>query len=310
MARREQTEIVREFPERGRSTKVDRVMTRAQLFRSEATPGSSWEVAVRAPAPPLRPYFDAYTGYREESAAPVTRREVAGARIVFILELGPPILIADPSGRGARFPTGFVAGLHDRYALTTHSGLQEGVQIDLSPIGARLLFGTPLAELNNQVVAFGDLVVAERDLSERLRSIPSWDGRFDLLDRVLCTRLEAPSPAGRVAAWAVGCIERAGGDIDVRSLARDLGYSDKHVTRIFREHVGVGPKRFARIVRFGRLMDASRARPEVSWAELALAFGYYDQSHLVREVRDLAGMTPTELRGEPAAMAGFEQSFR
>lgn len=276
---------------------------RAHVYRTEATPGARWEIAARAPALPLRPFFASYTGYREEAAAAVTRREVSGARIVFILDLGPPIFVADPSGSGGRFPSGFVAGLHDRYALTTHAGVQEGVQIDLSPIGARQLFGLPVAELTNQVVAFGDLVAAERDLTERLRALGSWDARFDLLDRVLCARLAPPTSAGRAAAWAVACIERAAGAIDIRSLAHDLGYSDKQVTRIFREHVGVGPKRFARIVRFEHMMTAAHARPDVPWAELALAFGFYDQSHLVREVRDLTGLTPTDLRADRDAIA-------
>ncbi len=33
----------------------------------------------------------------------------------------------------------------------------------------------------------------------------------------------------------------------------------------------------------------------MSWAELAGELGYFDQAHLVREVRRLAGITPTEL---------------
>ena len=50
-------------------------------------------------------------------------------------------------------------------------------------------------------------------------------------------------------------------------------------------------------------MTAAHARPDVPWAELALAFGFYDQSHLVREVRDLTGLTPTDLRADRDAIA-------
>jgi len=279
--------------------------TRAHIFRSEIGSGSRWEVAVRAPAEPLRPYLPHYTGYREEAPGPVTRREVSGSRIVFILDLGSPILVTEPVGCGTRHVNGFVAGLRDSYVLTTHDGAQEGVQLDLSPVGARLLFGTPLAELTNQVIGVSDLGLPERNLVARLRSLTSWDARFDLLDRVLCACLGAPTQAGRAAAWAIDCIERARGGIDIRSLASDLGYSEKQVTRIFREHVGVGPKRFARIVRFDHLMRAARSQPDVRWAELALDFGFYDQAHLTREVKDLSGLTPTELRADASELDGL-----
>jgi AraC-like DNA-binding protein len=82
----------------------------------------------------------------------------------------------------------------------------------------------------------------------------------------------------------------------MRWLARELGYSQKHVIHLFREHVGVPPKLLARIVRFERLMRCLRAGTVESWSELALRFGYYDQSHMVHDVRRFTGATPTEAR--------------
>jgi AraC-like DNA-binding protein len=41
--------------------------------------------------------------------------------------------------------------------------------------------------------------------------------------------------------------------------------------------------------------DASPRRPRRSWAEVAHRCGYYDQAHLNRDFRELAGCTPTEL---------------
>ena len=39
-------------------------------------------------------------------------------------------------------------------------------------------------------------------------------------------------------------------------------------------------------------------RPAIDWAYAATACGYFDQAHLAREVRELAHITPTELRAQ------------
>jgi len=273
--------------------------------------GARWEVAERAPAGALAAHAGAWVGYREEADGPRARREVSATRVVFIVEVGPPIVVRDGGGgAGQRFRGGFVAGLTDRFAITEHAGRQEGVQLDLTPIGAHLLLGVPMHELAGRIVGLDELGAGAivKDLADRLRDAPGWDARFDLLDRVFARRADGAGAASRMVAWAVAAIERAGGALSMRELARELGYSDKHVTRLFRQHVGVGPKRYARLVRLERVLAAAAHRPHVTWAELALDHGYCDQAHLARDVRELTGLTPSELRADRVAVPeGFQR---
>src|SRR5260370_1121668 len=67
---------------------------------------------------------------------------------------------------------------------------------------------------------------------------------------------------------------------------------------VLHDRVGVSPKVVARIVRFRALVDALRSEPAARWAEFALRLGFYDQSHLVREVRAFADLTPGALLDE------------
>jgi AraC-like DNA-binding protein len=64
---------------------------------------------------------------------------------------------------------------------------------------------------------------------------------------------------------------------------------------------GIAPRHFARIQRFHALLRASDLTSHPSWAGLAALHGYADQSHLIREVQDLAGVTPTRLHAERSA---------
>jgi AraC-like DNA-binding protein len=220
-----------------------------------------------------------------------------------IVEFGPPIRVSDPKLKGERFAGGFVAGLGDFASVTEHDGHQCGIQIDLTPIGARALFGVPMAELAGAIVALSDLLPRpERNLAEQLAALPSWDARFDALERLLAGALDDMTPRGRLAAWACARLDATAGALDVRGLARELGYSEKHVVRLFRDQVGLPPKLFARLVRFDRLVQRLRGGRSASWSELAAELGYYDQAHLVREVRHFAGVTPTETRASLAAL--------
>lgn len=85
----------------------------------------------------------------------------------------------------------------------------------------------------------------------------------------------------------------SGGSPSVQAAADAVGVSTRHLRTLFRRHVGLAPKRFARIARLHRLVQSIRSRPTVEWAALALDHGFYDQSHLVTECQALLGETPS-----------------
>jgi AraC-like DNA-binding protein len=251
----------------------------------------------------LAPYVEQLQGYVERASSPVSRREFGGVQIVVILEFEPVLRVYE-SGSSTRYATysgGFVAGLDDQYSLTEHAGRQAGIQLNLHPLGARRLFGVPLRELRGRTLAFADLMPAQKHLSEELAELPSWDARFDRLERFLCERLRDAPEYDRTIRWALERITADGGKVDLDQLARELGYSHKHVIARFHDQVGVPPKLWARLVRFERVRrEIAREGAPRSWAELALACGYYDQAHLARDVRQFTGETPRALLGNKA----------
>ena len=84
--------------------------------------------------------------------------------------------------------------------------------------------------------------------------------------------------------------------VAVGAAADAIGISTRHLRTLFRRHVGLAPKPFARITRLHRVIQAFRRRPSVDWAALALEAGFYDPSHLVTDFRALLGETPTAFR--------------
>ena len=110
----------------------------------------------------------------------------------------------------------------------------------------------------------------------------------------------APRPAHAVTRWAVERIEASAGRLRVEDLAAASGLSRQRVHELVRREVGLAPKTLARIHRFHRALALLRGRDAPPWAELAAECGYYDQSHLIRDVRAFAGCAPGELLATPA----------
>lgn len=249
-----------------------------------------------APSVPghLRPFVRSWVDYTERTRAPLRRRELPGPQVVLIVEFGPPLRVFESGSetRSALHPGGFVAGLDDSFSLTEHAGFQSGIQVNLTPLGARSLFRVSARELARKVVDLTDLLPGQRYLAEELCSSRE---RFRVLERLLTARC-SPGASPPSVTWARRRIEASRGLVEIGALSHELGYSRKHLVTLFEEHVGFAPKRYASLVRFDRVMQALRAGPDVPWAELALRHGYADQSHLCRELRRFSGVTPTVLR--------------
>ena len=270
------------------------------------------ESVRRAPDPALRPYVHRLAGYAEHPPVPLRRREVPSGSVVVIINLGAPLRVLDPEepGRGARALRSFAAGLHQRYVVTETCGPSRGVQVDLTPVGARLLFGVPMDGLANRVVDLADLLGAEAaTLAERLAAAPDWEGRLAAVERYLAGRLAAAPPPNAGVLWAWRRLRETDGRAAIGGLAAELGWSRKHLVAQFRREVGLPPKTLARILRFDRARRLLAVPGTMSDAEVACACGYYDQAHLIRDVRTFAGCTPAELRrrqlpGEHGIAAG------
>ncbi len=88
-------------------------------------------------------------------------------------------------------------------------------------------------------------------------------------------------------------LDRSNGSCPIAMLARTLGLTERTLERRFHIHVGATPKRYARVV---RLRNAMLQRTKLSnWTDVAYAAGYYDQSHMISDFRELYGMTPESI---------------
>lgn len=88
-------------------------------------------------------------------------------------------------------------------------------------------------------------------------------------------------------------------------VAEVVELSPRQLRRRFRTEAGIGPKLLARMVRLQGFIRLAEDRPRESTARLALEAGYYDQAHLIRDFRELAGTTPGRFRSGTRDLADY-----
>jgi AraC-like DNA-binding protein len=268
------------------------------------------ELVERAAAPGLRRHIQRYVGYAEYTAAPTRQREPPATGVVLVFGLGPELRLVDPAypTRPALRLGSFVAGPDDACAVIEHDGEMRGVQVDLTPLAARMIFGVPMHELARQVVSLEDVFGREaRMLEERLVDAPTWGHRFELIEAALGSRIADAEPPPPDVDWAWRRLTSERGRIRIADLASELGCSRKHLAVRFRDHIGLPPKLYARVLRFSHAADLLASSPRVSLAQLAAVCGYYDQAHMDRDFREFAGTTPSAYADDPRDRVTFVQ---
>ena len=237
-------------------------------------------------------------GYWEAVTSPYEVRLVPSGRATLVISLAEPfsrIRRLGAPGAGIGSIGSLVVGMEDRPAICVHPGGQEAIRVEFTPLGAYRLFGMPMSELTNLTVEIRDVLGPEAGvLVERLAATPDWSARFDLLDAALLDRLEyGPEPAPEVGhAWHL--LAGSAGAIPIARIAAEVGWSQGYLIRRFTQQVGLTPKASARVLRFRRAVTMLGGG-SASLTEISTACGFYDQAHLNREFRAIAGTTPGQM---------------
>jgi AraC-like DNA-binding protein len=146
---------------------------------------------------------------------------------------------------------------------------------------------------------------AARRMFERLAELHSLEAMAGLMDQLL--RPLDPPDVGERVLWQIESAEFSAASSAPSSAPSSLdqliaqsGLSVRHFRRVCLERAGVSPKYLSRILRFRKAaqriaavrVSAQGSLAQPRWADFAVACGYYDQAHFIREFQEFAGCTP------------------
>ena len=192
-------------------------------------------------------------------------------------------------------PRSIIAGQLTSRLMIGPGGDTDIFGVRLRSESAFSLLGISMVEIRDQVVDLRDVLGAvEGELFEKLAAVEGLAERIEIFEKYLLTL--NTRPVSTELSECVSILRTTNGSKAISHCATDLRWSERRLERNFNEQIGLSPKLFARILRFQSLL-AMADKDNLSLLDQAFAAGYYDQSHMIRDFRNFAGVTPMEYFG-------------
>lgn len=190
-------------------------------------------------------------------------------------------------------PHALITGLRKSVRLINYSGQTAMMLVVFKPGGAAAFFKEPLHELFGISVALDTLIGQQKltELEEQLAEASDNFQRVAVVERFLLSRLYL-AKSDLLIQHAIKQIRLTKGTLRIRDLVSTFPISHDPFEKRFRKITGTSPKQFSSIVRLRNLIE--NYDPTVDLTETALAAGYFDQAHFIKDFRTFTGQTPHE----------------
>jgi AraC-like DNA-binding protein len=178
---------------------------------------------------------------------------------------------------------------------STSNGCPFMVFVEFNPYGLYPFLPTGQAALADCLIPLEDLDPAlSSSIQNILESVSAVPVLVDRLDRLFLDRLTINHPPALLFS-CLDLIKSTGGQLLVNDLSARENYSERHLNRLFQQHIGMSPKLLLRLVRLNHAVRLLQ-KPDLTLLNIALRTGFVDESHLIHEFKDLYGLPLQHVR--------------
>lgn len=279
------------------ATTAERDGTRGVAPARKAPEQAASRYRMAAPSPALADAVAAFwyqegrdEGHAKERVLPTGTLEV----VINLRDDGLRVYDRDDPERHRAFGDSLIVGPHSAFTIIDTASQASLLGIHFRPGGAFPFLDLPADALHNDHAPLEALWGrGAEELRARLLAAPDDRGRFGVLEGALLARRATAPPRHPAVAFALAAFARVPQVGTIAATIAATGLPTKRFIALFSQEVGLTPKRYCRIRRFQDVLRRIERAEEVDWTAVAVACGYYDQSHCIRDFRDFAGINPT-----------------
>ncbi|OMH29178.1 helix-turn-helix transcriptional regulator [Motiliproteus sp. MSK22-1] len=130
-------------------------------------------------------------------------------------------------------------------------------------------------------------------LHDQLADIPTFAGKVRRTESWLTSLLHQDYRQLFTVPALLKLINDHQGQLSIQQIARRSYLSERKLERIFKQKVGISPKKYSRLVRLHQVRTVLK-QSTLTLADISHLTGFYDQAHFNREFMKIVGMTPGE----------------
>jgi AraC-like DNA-binding protein len=258
------------------------------------------------PDPVLAPFIECYFIWEGEAKDRMEVQSPPNCFCAIVFNYGDPTWAYQHSADILPVPEAFVCGLFTSNYCRVLQGKIGMVGIVFKPTAIHSFFGIRMSSLVNSRMPLDLLLGAEAEkLSAVIRGCSSDDRRVQILESFVSGYLDEARKKVSLMDDVVEFIDDRKGCVSVDEVALKFKVSRRYLEKQFLEKVGVSPKFYARIKRFGTLSNKVAHAEKIDWQDVVFETDLYDQSHLVKEYMEFNKMNPSEYHLKHREMTRF-----
>lgn len=246
------------------------------------------KMRIIRPRSELRPYLRYYWVLESDEPFSILTFPIGCPQIIFHKKT--PLYIPELDKSQSRFT---ISGQVNLPAHIRSSGALEMIVAVFYPHTIGMFIDmSPSAFYNLEISGYE---LENRHLSLLAQKVLDCDDSMEcivILEKFLLSKIRPSLNVSRIGASVSTLLRNPSARVD--ALAGNACLSRRQFERVFSAAVGMNPKEYARIVRFQKALWLMQ-RGERSHAGIAAGCGYSDQSHFIRDFRNLSGHTPESL---------------
>lgn len=247
------------------------------------------------PSAPLRPFVHHYWTMQADGNAMELNIMPVGC-MKWMFHRGRPFTV------NGIFDAGNYASVCGQYDMAAHVGMQghtDLIFVFFRPYAMKMVTGIPCDKLNNANIDMDDLELPEfHRLKQMVADTTDNASAIRIIEDFIAGRLARQDDSGYLKQFeAIYHAMELRPDLSLASMAETACMSERQLRRVFMEHIGLAPKHMMRIY---RCLAASRAIQQMDsrdFTDIVYRLGFTDHSHLYKEFKMVAGMSPTDYLG-------------
>ncbi len=193
----------------------------------------------------------------------------------------------------AQLSAGFILGQTEKAIEFNLAGDMELISVKIHPWATKVLFPDKAVIYRDRSCAIDD--IGDKTLSllqDQVLHCKTNQEAIKAIRNYMARLIGGQAPYSKLIYYCINYIYQNYKNFKVKELSAHLNISSQYLQRQFLEHLGISPKQFARVIRIRRLTEYHKSQPKTSLTTLAYKYGYFDQSHFIKDFQIVTDTSP------------------